>query len=212
MKTFGCAVAVTAMAVATSSYGEDRRLADAFHCTAVQNDIARLECFDKAYGDFRSAAKAPGKWIIQSKIDPLDDTITTLIALNASGDAHPLYGYSQLVIRCQGSELSAWISWNEVIVEDTKIVASRIGSGHARTERWLDSTSRRVTFYPGNAVKFVLDLMAEHRFVAKLAPGTREEKLAVFNVNGLEQTAEPIKDICLSEEALLDSMVSESLR
>ncbi len=114
MKKFRGAVAVAAAFMATSSFSQDRRLVEAFHCPDIDNDIARLECFDSAYRDYIEAANAPGKWIIESSTNPLDDSITTLIGLNAKEGASGLSGPHQMVIRCAGSNLSAWIKWQRV--------------------------------------------------------------------------------------------------
>ncbi len=87
MKYLGAIFAVLTVGLAaTNAFADDRRLVDAFHCADISNDIARLECFDKAYDDYRVAAQSPGAWRTYTEIDPLDDTVTTFIRLDVEDE------------------------------------------------------------------------------------------------------------------------------
>lgn len=191
-------VAIAVSLIATSSFGRDRHLVDAFYCANVSNDVARLECYDLAYSDYREAIAAPGEWFIQAEINPLNDSVTTLIGLNAYEGKHPIYGPYQLVIRCHGNKLSAWVAWKKYLGETPPLVTSRIGSDQAQSREWHKSISGSSTFYPDNPVVFVRRLMEADRFVAQIAPDTGDEETAIFNIKGLDEAAEPIKEACLS--------------
>lgn len=190
---------VAACMSSASSFSQEQRKVDAFHCARISNEIARLECYDTAYADFRAAAKSPGSWFTQTEIDPFDDTVTTFVGLNAEEPGNPLSGRVQLVIRCKGNELSAWIAWKGRMGNDSPLIRSRIGDEEARTDQWLLSTSTNSAFYPHEPQEFVQDLMAADRFVAQLSSGLREGELATFNIRGLEKAAKPIEEPCLKE-------------
>jgi hypothetical protein len=183
--------------MATSSHGQNRH-PDAFHCTGVDNDIARLECFDEAYRDFRAASEAPGNWRGHAKANPLDDTITTALVLDASEGTKPLFDAHQLIVRCAGEELSVWIDWGHIFHDvERPEVTWRIGREKAETTKWYKSESGSSTFYPDSAVLFVRRLMEVDQFVARASPTSGDVKTAIFQVKGLADVVEPIKDPCL---------------
>lgn len=201
MTRISATLLATVLAVVSQAAGaaKETGIVEAFHCTDVENDVARLECYDKAYAEFRIAAHNPGSWFIQTEVDPFDDTLTTFIGVNAEEEGNPLSGRRhQLVIRCRGSELSAWISWQSRTGDESPRIRRRIGDHRARTDQWFLSTSGNNTFYPHDPTGFVRNLMEADRFIAQLASGPSAGEIATFNIKGLEEAVEPIKQDCLS--------------
>lgn len=189
-------LALAGVLASTNTSAADRRSIDAFHCTDISNDIARLECFDEAYSDFREAANTPGRWLSRTEINPLDDTVTTLVAVNAKETESSLFGAYQLVIRCRGNTLSAWISWRGLVGVNDPLITSRIGSDTAEADRWLESSNHQSTFYPGDTREFVNRLIEADRFVAQIMSGKDKGEIATFNVKGLEKAVKPFEEAC----------------
>lgn len=200
MRTFTATIILVALLTSAPATAEEGRLTEAFICAGVSNDIARLECYDQAYSDYRKAAAAPGNWIISSKTNPIDDTVTTILRLDDSSGRVQVFKPHRLVIRCHGDKLSVWVNWDGFTFGDSLTITSRVGKNKARTEVWLPSTSSSGTFYPGNAEALVRRLMDVDRFVVQVSKFNNPKETAIFDVRGLTETAEPIKAACLSSK------------
>ena len=211
MRKLKVSLAATLYLLTASAYGQENRVVNAFHCASISNDIARLECFDKAYSDYRAAAETPGNWKVQTETNPLNDSLTTLIALSAESGAEPPYGHPyRFVIRCKGRTMEAWVAWHSFVGKDGSPVTWRIGSDSAQTERWQPSTNGAATFYPGNAELFVRSLLKADQLVVQVSPDFGAKKMAIFNIKGLDQAVKPIKKTCLPEREELDLLMMES--
>ena len=212
MKYLLSTLALAGVLASANTCAGDRRTVDAFHCTDVTNDIARLECFDEAYSDFRVAANTPGQWMSKTEINPLDDTVTTLVAVNANETKNSLFGAYQLVVRCRGNTLSAWISWRGLFGVKEPVITSRIGTDTAETDRWLESTTHQSTIYPGDTGKFVNRLIDADRFVAQIMSGKDKGEIATFNVKGLEDAVKPFEEACRVNQPSILEILEQNAR
>lgn len=187
---------------AAQAHGQQAVPADAFNCVQVQNDIARLECYDEAFAEHSAAAQNPGNWSVHSSVNPLDDTLTTLLTLEetpAGSRGLRLHRHT-LGIRCTGDRLVVLINWPGVAMRENQLVTSRVGSAPATSAQWLTGQPRSLTFYPGDAEALVMDMLREQRFVAQLNATATGKKTAIFNINGLSEAAKPMRGSCLPIE------------
>lgn len=202
MKILSIAAAFATIMVSQGALSQSR-LPDALHCVGMENDIARLECYDSAYASFRAAETAPGNWQVIAKTSPLDDTVTTALIVDSSGGTSPMFGEHRLIIRCRGNELNIWVNWNQFLsTESATDVTWRVGQEKAQSGKWPHgSSSSSITFYPHDEQALVTQMMGSDQFVAQTKTAAGETLTAIFNIKGLEQAITPIKDGCLQEDA-----------
>jgi|SRR5690554_510574 len=199
MKIITTVTAVSAIVLSQNALSQSS-LPDALHCPGMENDIARLECYDSSYADFRAAEMAPGNWQVIAKTSPIDDTVTTALVVDSSGGTSPMFGEHRLIIRCQGKELNVWVNWNEFLSsESASDITWRVGQQKPQTDKWPHgSNSSSLTFYPRDEQTLVTQLMGSNQFVAQTKTAVGETLTAIFNTKGLEQAATPIKSDCLA--------------
>jgi len=107
------------------------------------------------------------------------------------------------VLRCQGGDTDAHITWHESLGSEA-VVKSRVGSAEVRVAPWSLSTDKEESFYPDglpgphgkNAEEFIVALISADRFVAQATPHDESPVTAVFDVRGLGNAARPLLDAC----------------
>lgn len=187
---------------ASTTTSADRRPVEGASCAEIDNDIARLQCYDEVYSDYRNSASSSGNWDIQTTRDPLDDIVTTYLVVEANERSKIARSFSsnQLIIRCMGDELDLYIKWGEVIGGSVSLnVTHRVGDSKAQTQTWLSSTSGTSTFYPGSSITLVRKMMETDRFVARIPHKSfqADDMTAIFDTSGLKNAATPLRKTCL---------------
>jgi len=174
-------------------------------CAKIENDIARLECFDglaaRLGGQASGALDSPGrsevgKWTVTEDTNPLDDSRTVTLALRADEGKTSTGDPVQLVLRCQSEQTAAYIIWNDYFGDDDRSVAVRIGSGPVDRQRWGLSTDHTATFYPGTATAFIMSLGEADRLVAQATPSGKSPVTAIFDVRGILEASRPLREAC----------------
>ncbi len=161
-------------------------------CAAIEDDVTRLVCYDR----LAQQATAPtGDWVNRTSTNPVDDTQTVMLALQAEWGGTLIRNRPRLILRCRSSKTEAYINWDNYIADRT-LVTYRIGSEEARRKVWPTSTNNTVTFYPDNDVTFIKSLLAVDRFVARVVPHNEGPVTAVFNLAGLEVAVRPLRSVC----------------
>ncbi len=161
-------------------------------CAAIEHDVTRLVCYD---GLAQQATAPTGDWVSQISTNPIDDTQTVMLALQAEGGGTLNRNMPRLILRCRSSKTDAYINWDDYIADRTR-VTYRIGSQVARRTVWSTSTDNTVTFYPDDDVTFIQSLLAVDRFVARVVPDNEDPVTAVFNLAGLEVAVRPLRSVC----------------
>lgn len=183
------------------------------HCEAVQNDAARLACFDTLAKDLMTAtgsdnaAAAPsvdaarvqsgseGRWLRQSKKDPLDDTETVTIMLVAESGTNRRGTAPTLFIRCKSGKVEVWINWSDYLGRSA-YVTYRLGTATPEMREWDLSNTSSATFYPKNTIDFINQLAATDKFAAKITPYNENPVTATFELTGLTEAVAPVKAAC----------------
>jgi type VI secretion system protein VasI len=168
-------------------------------CAAIASGVARLDCFDTlAKGRALPAASAGpetplgdvGKWEVDIKTNPVDDSRTVILILKEEDQK------AGLILRCQQGKPEVYIGWLNYLGSDEPSVLTRVGDQPAETRRWSLSTDKRATFYPGDDGKLMLELEGVDRFVAQVTPYSESPVTAVFDVRGLSKAIEPLASTC----------------
>jgi type VI secretion system protein VasI len=176
--------------------------ADIARCAAIDGDLDRLECFDdlaEAHNlDGPQLVANPtvgsGKWTSRVTVNPLDDSRTAVLTLSADSGQGRFGDTVMLVIRCQSNETDLYIVWNDYMA-DQNMVTSRIGSGESTPARWQMSSDSKATFHP-DPIPLVKAIMETDRFVAQAMPYNESPITAVFDVKGLSDVINPVREAC----------------
>lgn len=171
-------------------------------CAVIKGELDRLECFDNLAKELGliptttvSNVDGAGKWITSIDTNPLDDSKTITLLLQAD-EGTSKYGDSvSLVIRCSSNGMDVYINWNDYLGSEAS-VTSRIGSKKAKTKKWTLSTTKKATFYPANDVSFLREMLSEKTFVAQVTPYNENPVMAVFDISGLSEAIIPLKETC----------------
>jgi len=134
-----------------------------------------------------------GKWICDTRIDPIDDTtmIGFILECEDANSRSPT-----LVLRWDDGETELVISWNNYLSDNTR-VTHRLDSGKAIKKTWVGSTNKTATFYSSkskNTIKFIQKLMEADKLAVQITPYNEGPMTAVFDVRGLKNVVEEFND------------------
>ena len=171
-------------------------------CATVAGDLARLECFDnlaKAKNlDGRqvqpTTIEGKGKWRVSVDINPIDDSKTVTLILDAESGQNrwgkPVY----LVARCKSNETNLYIGWNDYLGSKANVL-TRVGNNKAITKRWNLSTDSKATFHH-EPTPFIKEMLTSNKLVAQITPYNESPVTAVFNTSGLENAVKSLRETC----------------
>lgn len=172
-------------------------------CSAIKGDLERLECFDKLAKNrglagpkvVSNPAGKSGKWEVQTKVNPIDDSKTVALVLK-SDNAKSQWGKPVvLIMRCQSNTTDLYIGWGTYLGSEASVL-TRVGSKEARKTPWSLSTDSQATFFPRSPIGFIKELMETDKFVAQITPYNESPVTAVFDISGLSEAIVPLRETC----------------
>lgn len=144
-----------------------------------------------------------GQWNVSTDVNPLDDTKSVYLMLNAETSGARFGETVTLVARCRSNTTEVYVDWNQYLGDDSndvysdwKRVTVRVGEEEASTERWGISTDNSATFAPDWAGNFLKELLDEERLVLRTIPYGENPVTAVFNVTGLRNVLGELSETC----------------
>lgn len=144
-----------------------------------------------------------GDWLVSVDINPIDDSQTVALALDANEGGGSIRGTVTFIARCRSNVTEAYINWNDYLGDDSssvyddwKYVTIRVGDAEARTERWSVSTDSQATFAPGWAGTLLREMAQADRFVAQTTPYNSNPVTATFDTTGMAEALEPLVETC----------------
>jgi hypothetical protein len=146
--------------------------------------------------DSSAAPRRIGNWIVAHNPPQDGGKETIVLALAASEGRRASGKVPLLMIRCESGKLDVFINWVDYLGLASGDVTMQLGSAPTERKTWKHATSNRVTFYPGNAKKFVRTLGGVDRFTAELTPYREPPVKAVFLVQGLVDALVSLKPAC----------------
>lgn len=171
-------------------------------CAIVKGDLSRLECFDNLAKDKNLNGKQikpiaiteKGKWNVSIDVNPIDDSKTVTLILDAdSGKIRRGKGV-YLVARCRSNTTELYIGWNNYLGSKVDVL-TRVGNNKAVTQRWSESTNKKSTFHP-NAISFLKQMLESNKLIAQVTPYNENPVTAIFNTNGLVNAIKPLRETC----------------
>lgn len=172
-------------------------------CTAIKSDLSRLDCFDGLarssglieHTMLQESDNRTGNWRSNVTTNPLDDSKTVTLSLSSQKGGSRFDERPTLIVRCQSNTTEMYINWHEYLGNEAEVI-SRIGDEPAQTKWWSISTDHVATFYPGNKIAFLKQLMNVDKFVAQVTPYNESPVTAVFEISGLEEAIIPLRESC----------------
>jgi|AntAceMinimDraft_17_1070374.scaffolds.fasta_scaffold56930_3 hypothetical protein len=135
-----------------------------------------------------------GKWICDTRIDPIDDTTMIGFMLECEDDTSrsPV-----LVLRWDDGETDLVINWNNYLSDNTR-VTYRLDKEKAVTRTWVGSANDTATFYSRKStdtIKLIRKLMETNTLAVQITPYGEGPTVAVFDTRGLRNAIEQFNDI-----------------
>jgi type VI secretion system protein VasI len=167
-------------------------------CSLLEEDAARLRCFDRAAPGAAADTDSSSPWRVDVDVSPIDDSRTVTLVSIALERVRSGYDSARpgLVIRCSEGQTDVFIAWGLYLGLDETEVVSRVDDLPARRSTWSISTSNKATFAPGNAVAFARELIGSGQLFAQVTPYGENPVRAVFSTRGLGQSVVPLREAC----------------
>ena len=187
--------------LATNSYAalDEKEFAK---CAALEGDLHRLECFDQLAKNNKlegpqvvpTAIADKGKWYVSVKENPVDDSKTVTLILDADSGVSRSGSPISIIARCQSNSTDLYIAWDDYLGGDAYVL-TRIGNNKAVTEGWRLSRDSQASFHP-KPVQFLKEMFTSNKLVAQITPYNENPVTAIFDTSGLENAIKPLREIC----------------
>ena len=172
------------------------------NCSAIDGDLARLECFDTL--SIKHGLKGPqpvatevgesGSWIVSKDINPVDDSQTVTLILKADSGSNKWGRKVAMVMRCSQNTTDMYINWGEYLGREARVL-TRVGSNKAITENWSLSTDSKASF-KRKPIPMIKQMLGQSKFVAQITPYNESPVTAVFDISGLDNAIDPLRETC----------------
>lgn len=174
---------------------------DLAKCAVITADLDRLECFDSLTKAKKLNTKQPlpttegnGKWNVSWTKNPVDDSKTVTLVLDADSGRSRWGNNISMVARCKSNKTNLYINWNDYLGRKARVL-SRIGSNKAVTRTWSISTDSKATFHP-RPISFLKEMMKSDKLVAQITPYNESPVTAIFNTAGLVNAIKLLRETC----------------
>jgi len=177
-------------------------------CTFIKGELARLDCFDNLAKEKNIDGLQPqqvniqdkGKWQVNIDKNPVDDSKTVSLVLNADSGKSAWNKKIFMVIRCKSNKTEMYINWRDYLGNKASVL-TRIGDNKARTKTWGLSSDSKASFHPRGTIGFLNTMMKSNKFLAQITPYSETPVTAIFNTTGLKNAIKPLRETCGWTEA-----------
>ena len=207
MLAFRILLAVSAGIWAT--FGHAQSAGELAECREIDNEVARLNCYDAAVVKILDGSEQAektietsgvaeldmGNWTVQSGTDPLTDEETFLAALESS-EGVSSFQKPTLLIRCKQNSSEVFVAWGEYL-SDNALVTSRFGAEKPSTFTWEEASDQTATFLGSERhAWFFKSALSSEKFVAQIEPYRSGPITAVFNLAGIQVVMADKSTVC----------------
>lgn len=188
--------------VRVSYAGDDEFMTAMDRCFSQLNDTEIAADAMEAEVSLGEEQIDAGDWSIRNDTNPLDDSRTTTITLDAQEGRSRFDGAVTLVGRCQSNTTEVYVVWHDYLGDDSRSVYNeyknvrvRVGEGEAVTQRWDISTDKQATFSSG-AIELLRQMADEQRLVLQTTPYNEAPVTAIFDLTGARQAISQVAETC----------------
>ncbi|OKP25634.1 type VI secretion system-associated protein TagO [Serratia liquefaciens] len=174
-------------------------------CQEITGDAERLGCFDKV-GKLKvedeiqsSEPQSAGKWEAKSEKSPIDDSSNEFVYLSAESQIRGQFSESitpSLYITCREKKTELYINWDTFLGIDSTRVLTRADAQKAVSRTWQISTDNKATFYNGQTISFIKELMKSKKMFVQITPYGESPVQTTFDLSGLSTAIKPLREAC----------------
>ncbi|PWD85832.1 type VI secretion system-associated protein TagO [Ignatzschineria cameli] len=176
----------------------------ASNCSSIENDIARLACYDKNAENSKNneneqnesdkLKKEYDDWIVNITESPLDDSKEVTI-IKFANDYKNKRSPAILMLRCQRDKTDAFVSWDEYLGSNNMKVAYRIDKEEAKNSWWNASSNGQASFIP-KPISFIKSLEGKETIYIEAEKYRGGRVSATFDISGIKEVIEPLRKAC----------------
>jgi type VI secretion system protein VasI len=171
--------------------------ADVERCGAIEDDAARLVCFDALVPKAAPAADG-GAWEVSRDVDPMTSAAKLVLMLKASESVRDRFGrenWPHLLLACRNGKTDLYLAAGEFLTVGQIEVASRIDDRAPGSNSWNTSTDNKAAFHP-NPIQAARQLAEASTYRLRLTPHSQSPKDYVFDVRGLSAHLPELAELC----------------
>ena len=186
-----CMVAALLGTVFSAAWAQslDQQVSD---CSAIENDVERLTCFDTAAAVL---ANAESLWEFETEVNPVTDEVTATVTQSIpapTGDSE-----AALFVRCKGETLELIASWDKYLGDERMKVTHRLDRREPVTRTWNMAKNGMALFYPSADVAELLpNLFNASSLSLQTTPENEAAQAITFELEGLEDRVNQMKRVC----------------
>ena len=185
--------------------------------TSPKNHEARRDIFSELslLGDqssyvqkshaFYQEMYAPNLWRSGSFTNPVDDTETVTVQLDAHSGSADRFGQKMplLNLRCKSNKTELYVDWHSFlgweidgdVNRNEKQVLVRVGEKKAYRERWQNSTDDKALFAP-RAIALARQIAENDRLIVQVVPHGDNPVTTIFNTRGAWTSIKKVANHC----------------
>ena len=101
-----------------------------------------------------------------------------------------------MFIRCSENKTSLYVNWDMYLGLDSLNVLTRLGKTKATNKEWLISTDSKASFYNGNVIMYIKELMNHNSMLLQITPHGESPVSAEFDIRGLSVAIKAVRESC----------------
>ena len=207
-----CAVAGILLCAAVLGIDKDRKMTE---CAGISSNVKRLTCYDDLAQPRDSLPKieqktsltGSGKWQIQKKISPLDDSTNVYLSIQANDPVRGnLEQYTPtLQIRCKENTTEAYVIVGVPVADihgqyNTAQITLRFDKTKAFDIQMDKSTDGKAMFFR-KPIGTIEQMMRHGRLLFQFIPSDSPPAITTFDLAGLSEAIKPLREACGWSEA-----------
>lgn len=177
-------------------------------CVAIENDLDRLACYDRATGrepETAVVADLGGNWSIRTDTSEFKDTSDVYMSVESeeplSCGMFNTEQKARLILRCKENTTSL------IIVTACHLASGfhgygrveyRIDDEKARSRNFDESTDNKALglWNGGSSIPFIKQMFGHERALFRFTPFNESPVTARFDISGVETAIAPLREAC----------------
>lgn len=166
-------------------------------CAAMAHPESRLDCYDRLTTTLGISTAGPGGelWMVEFLVDPLTDVRSAravLPALEGKGvDDAPV----KFIVECRAGSTTVLLDWAQP-VGDGNTILIRLDDDEPQETFWEMARNRTTARYRSDGAPLARAVAPRRRMVARVVPSGREPVTAIFDLTGMPEAIQAVREAC----------------